>query len=395
MFDTDPNSADNALRRFLPRAGRRYAARRNHDEGPGPRDNVSMLSPWIRLRILPEWTVCKAVLNQHSHHEAAKFIDEVCWRTYWKGWLEGRPTVWRDYLRALELDRSAYAQDSDYCAAIRGKTGIDCMDAWARELRATGYLHNHARMWFASIWVHTLRLPWTLGAAFFLEHLLDGDAASNTLGWRWVAGLQTRGKAYLATRDNIRKFTSERFRVNADLATEPIDLADSPERPPYQSPEPLPQRPQTGRIGCLLHDDDARAADWLRPSVSPDCVAACLPEATYAEHRIAKPVTHFRRECLRNALGTAGPYCSSETAVLDWARAEKLQQVVMAKPFVGLWDAVTPRLSRILGEHGIQLTLARHWWDEVCFPHATAGFFRFKKAIPAALEQFENREHAS
>jgi deoxyribodipyrimidine photo-lyase len=65
-----------------------------------------------------------------------------------------------------------------------------------QELVETGYLHNHARMWFASIWIFTLRLPWELGADFFLRHLLDGDAASNTLSWRWVAGLHTKGKHY-------------------------------------------------------------------------------------------------------------------------------------------------------------------------------------------------------
>ena len=60
-------------------------------------------------------------------------------------------------------------------------TGIEGFDDWARELVDTGYMHNHARMWFASIWIFTLRLPWALGADFFLRHLLDADAASNTL----------------------------------------------------------------------------------------------------------------------------------------------------------------------------------------------------------------------
>ena len=68
-----------------------------------------------------------------------------------------------------------------------------------KELKETNYLHNHARMWFASIWIFTLDLPWQLGAEFFMKHLYDGDAASNTLGWRWVAGIQTQGKNYLAS----------------------------------------------------------------------------------------------------------------------------------------------------------------------------------------------------
>ena len=66
-------------------------------------------------------------------------------------------------------------------------------------------------MWFASIWIFTLDLPWELGAEFFLKHLYDGDSASNTLGWRWVAGIQTPGKHYLASEWNIKKFTNNRY----------------------------------------------------------------------------------------------------------------------------------------------------------------------------------------
>ena len=72
-------------------------------------------------------------------------------------------------------------------------------------------MHNHTRMWFASIWIFTLNLPWELGAELFMKYLFDGDSASNTLGWRWVAGIQTKGKHYLATEWNIKKFSDNRF----------------------------------------------------------------------------------------------------------------------------------------------------------------------------------------
>ena len=92
-----------------------------------------------------------------------------------------------------------------------GATAIEPFNDWVRELKETGYLHNHARMWFASIWIHTLELPWYLGADFFLKHLLDGDEAVNTLSWRWVAGLHTKGKTYLARASNIEKYTNGRY----------------------------------------------------------------------------------------------------------------------------------------------------------------------------------------
>ena len=66
-------------------------------------------------------------------------------------------------------------------------------------------------MWFASIWIFTFNLPWELGAAFFMKYLYDGDIASNTLSWRWVAGIQTIGKNYIAKEWNIKKFTNNKY----------------------------------------------------------------------------------------------------------------------------------------------------------------------------------------
>ena len=92
-----------------------------------------------------------------------------------------------------------------------------------KELKENNYLHNHARMWFASIWIFTLKLPWQLGAEFFLQHLFDGDAASNTLGWRWVAGVQTKGKNYIAKEWNIKLFSDNRFQnVKLNEDAQPI-----------------------------------------------------------------------------------------------------------------------------------------------------------------------------
>jgi len=189
-----------ALEDFLPRAGRDYAETRNEDRGPSDRANVSGLSPWIRTRLLTESEVVSAVLKRHSFAAAEKYIQEVCWRTYWKGWLEARPSVWRDYLTEMPKARSAFMSTRHYQQAVEARTGIDCFDAFVRELVEAGYLHNHARMWFASIWIFTLQLPWVLGADFFMRHLLDGDAASNTFSWRWVAGLADGGQAVCGNR---------------------------------------------------------------------------------------------------------------------------------------------------------------------------------------------------
>ena len=201
-----------ALADFVDRAGHDYAETRNFDRGPGDRANVSMLSPYLRYRLVTESEVVAAVRARHPGETAAKFIQEVFWRTYWKGWLELRPSVWTYYLEDLaSLEATSGGWRRDYDRALAGATGIDCFDAWIAELAEFGYLHNHARMWFASIWIFTLRLPWQLGAALFWHYLYDGDAASNTLSWRWVAGLQTAGKTYLAQADNIARYTGGCF----------------------------------------------------------------------------------------------------------------------------------------------------------------------------------------
>ena len=142
------------------------------------------------------------------------------WRIYWKGWLEGRPKVWYDYKEKINeyitnLSKKNFYKD--YIKATNGQTGIECFDKWVNELKEFGYLHNHTRMWFASIWIFTLNLPWELGANFFYKNLLDADPASNTLSWRWVAGLHTEGKFYLARQDNIEKFSEFSFNNKSQL----------------------------------------------------------------------------------------------------------------------------------------------------------------------------------
>ncbi len=211
MFEASRAKALNHLENFVENNLAEYSRLRNFDFGPEKRSNVSCLSPYITHGIINEKEVIQKSLNKFSFSKNEKFIQEVLWRTYWKGWLELRPKVWTDYLVELNQIKNEFQNNEDYLSAINGKTNIDCFNEWVRELKENNYLHNHTRMWFASIWIFTLDLPWQLGAEFFMQHLYDGDAASNTLGWRWVAGVQTQGKHYLASEWNIKKFTNNRF----------------------------------------------------------------------------------------------------------------------------------------------------------------------------------------
>ena len=211
IFEPSREKAIEKLNNFIENNLSEYSKLRNFDFGPDNRSNVSCSSPYITHGIINELEVIDKCLKKFSFTKNEKFIQEVLWRTYWKGWLELRPNVWSDYLIDLNNLNDEFKNKQNYLDAIEGKTNIECFNQWVNELKENNYLHNHTRMWFASIWIFTLELPWQLGAKFFMQHLYDGDAASNTLGWRWVAGVQTQGKHYLASEWNIKKFTNNRF----------------------------------------------------------------------------------------------------------------------------------------------------------------------------------------
>ncbi|MBK1634605.1 FAD-binding domain-containing protein [Rhodovulum adriaticum] len=377
------------LSRFVPHAGRDYAARRNFDLGPGQHVHVSGLSPWLRHRTITEQEVLHAVLARHTPAATEKFVQEVFWRTYWKGWLERRPATWAEYragvTRALNRIDTEDGLRTCWAAACRGETGIDAMDAWARELVDTGYLHNHARMWFASIWIFTLRLPWELGADFFLRHLLDGDPAANTLGWRWVAGLHTPGKHYVARPDNIAKYTEGRFHPQG-LAPAPAPL-DGP-APPPPGPVPAAAALPDGRVGLLLTEDDLSPGWLIEEGLQPAACAALLSHGGRSPLAVSTQVARFTRGLAGDALdrlGATGPLSENPQDIVDWAAAEGLNAVATPYAPVGPAAEALDRLADALNGHGIALTRHPRPYDLRAWPHATHGFFRFKSRIPDLL----------
>ncbi len=377
------------LGRFTPRMGRTYAAGRNSDPGPGKRTAVSELSPYVRHRLLTEDELIRAAIGTHGAAGAEKFVQEVFWRTYWKGWLEMRPAIHERYRAGLTAATGVMGHDRALARRVEraweGRSGIDGFDDWARELVDTGYLHNHARMWFASIWIFTLRLPWELGADFFFRHLLDADPASNTLSWRWVAGLQTRGKTYLARRDNIRDHTYGRFEPEGLSG-----LAVALEEPALPAPLPLRSLSAPDRCaptGLLLHGDDV-AAIGLETGVDIQALAGLViddgrsaPAQVWTAAALGDGVARAGR-----ALGLTGR-CLTAGEVAEWARQNGLTQIVTPEAAVGpLRDVLTtldPALSRV----GVRLLSVRRPYDALCWPYATKGFFAFKERIPELLGQ--------
>jgi deoxyribodipyrimidine photo-lyase len=386
------------LAAFVPLAGRAYAAKRNFDSGPGARTNVSLLSPHIRHRLITESEVVAAVLRDHSPQAAEKFIQEICWRTYWKGWLEQRPCVWTSYLQDLANERDAQRDDQAQAAAIsaatQGQTGVDCFDAWARELVETGYLHNHARMWFASIWIFTLRLPWELGADFFLRHLLDGDPASNTLSWRWVAGLHTPGKTYLARADNIATFTGGRFAPERrDLAPFAVALTETATHERVALPVPAQPKPGT-KVILLLTEEDLSPESWPLDGVGVQGVA--LFDAASIEANSAPMVAAFkagaRADAAARAVARWGvPMMAIETpaALTAFARQSGATAIVTTTVPVGYLRPEITAWAAACAAEGLPLHEISRRWDILFWPHARAGFFQLKARIPTILAKLD------
>lgn len=385
------------LAKFLPNAGSVYTSTRNFDYGPDDRNNVSILSPYLRHRLLLEREVLEAVLAEHTFDAAEKFIQELFWRAYFKGWLERRPQIWNAYRQGLTTQLDKLEHDADlrvaFDRAVRGNTGIDCFDAWTKELLETGYLHNHARMWFASIWVFTLELPWELGADFFYRHLMDGDPASNTLSWRWVCGLHTRGKTYLARVSNITSYTNNRFNPGRRLATSAPPLHERLDVAPRVLPE-AGQAPSSHAYGLLITEEDCMP-ETLGLNYAPQAVLGVTMTGRRSPLPIALPARAFALGAVADAIERVGQRFDvvAEQAeagdlgaeLVAWAHTHGFDCIVTAYPATGPVADSIAGAKPALDEAGIRLVKLRRAYDELTWRHTDRGYFRLQSRIPDIL----------
>ena len=387
------------LERFAPNMGCDYAQGRNFDRGVGAHRDVSMLSPYIRRRLLTEQEVIATAIKSQGAEASAKFIDEVIWRSYFKGWLEQRPEVWDSYAAGLRQDLAKMQGDAGLRHAIHaaeaGQTGLSYFDSWALELIETGYLHNHARMWFASIWIFTLKLPWRVGADFFLRHLLDGDPASNTLSWRWVAGLHTRGRPYVAQADNIARFTNERFVPRAQELTQNaagLEALEPDGLPACKAPR-SPLAPQSRLpTALLLTEEDCRIEDFPIEDLICTTAATLAASPLRSPREVARLVVQFEAGALADVAQRSGVAVSSmalgaPSDLAQWALQSGAEQIVTPYVPVGPLREWLLRAKPELDAAGISLAEWRRDWDAMIWPYATAGFFKVKKQIPKFLRE--------
>ena len=377
-FETTRAKAIENLDRFVERNLSDYSKLRNFDFGPDKRSNVSCLSPYITHGVLNEVEIIKKSLAKYSFNKNEKFIQEVLWRTYWKGWLELRPSVWSDYIISLNSIREKYKENINYLRAIEGKTNIECFDEWVKELKTHNYLHNHTRMWFASIWIFTLDLPWQLGAEFFLKHLYDGDAASNTLGWRWVAGIQTQGKHYLASEWNIKKFTNNRFQNIKLNENAPPKMADKT----YSIIKNDFINPTINEDKTLIIFENSLSFEISNlKEFKFDKIILAVNSNEFRQIKLSDNVIKFKSELINDQLERI----ESLSINCEIVSVDKLKEI--KSDFYILYPCVGENLDFVMSNLSNYKFIYREL-DQFSWQFCNKGFFNFKSYIPKIIAKF-------
>ena len=372
-FKTSRKEALEVLENYVEKEITNYNSKRNFDFGPLNRENVSCLSPYITHRLITEYEVTKKVLSKHPHQKVEKYIQEIFWRVYWKGWLELRPKVWSDFIEDLKI----IEENENYQKAINAQTDIQCFNDWVRELKENNYLHNHTRMWFASIWIFTLNLPWQKGAEFFMKHLLDGDAASNTLSWRWVAGLQTKGKHYVAQAWNISKFTNNKYQ-KVELNENALPLTDTRE---YKLKAPEISKEDIGSDTLLFFENDLNIESLkLKKYQNIFCIFISNEKRKI---KLDEKVLNFKKKIIDDQTKRF-----PDTKVLEETQFEELAE--KTKKFDIIYPSIGENLSflkLIKKKKNLEYNFLVREGDEFCWQFSNKGYFNFKSNIPKIIQK--------
>ncbi len=224
---------DAAWRRFRAFLDRDVDAYDDLRDDPGA-DRTSRLSPFLKYGVLhPRQLLAETAAKRSTG--ATTFETELAWRDFYADVLFTNPdSAWNDLNRVAGL---TYDEPKDAIGAWQdGTTGYPIVDAGMRQLRSEGWMHNRVRMITASFLTKDLHVWWPVGARHFLDHLLDGDLASNNHGWQWVAGTGTDAAPYFRVfnpvtqglkfdpaGDYVRRWVPELAHLSGKAAHEPWD----------------------------------------------------------------------------------------------------------------------------------------------------------------------------
>ena len=391
MFQSSLKEAQAFQELYLPNTGSYYRDNRNYSyDLINNRNTTSQLSPYIRYRLLSEEDIIKKTLSINSFTKTEKFIQEIYWRTYWKGWLEHRPDVYEDYITKRNELLKNLSNTSKYQKAINGETHLTFFNDWIKKLKEDGYLHNHVRMWFASIWIFTLDLPWQLGANFFMEKLLDGDPASNTLSWRWVAGIQTKGKHYLARKNNIIKYGNIEINDNTKLNEQEVCLEESQS---YFAKDLVFENSKTDSLdSILIPTEDLNFI--LNNEFKFKNIFSGVPLNDYNDHNFSQKVKDHIKKITISNFKDNNFYKDYEYIIefenyyekfTNWANKKNIKKIGLPYVTKGNWNKIYQKL--ISDNPSINFVYLYRKYDMQAWQFAKKGFFNFKKHIPELISK--------
>ena len=391
MFQSSLKEAQAFQESYLPNTGSYYRDNRNYSyDLINNRNTTSLLSPYIRYRLLSEEDIIKKTLSINSFTKTEKFIQEIYWRTYWKGWLEHRPDVYEDYITKRNELLKNLSNTSKYQKAINGETHLTFFNDWIKKLKEDGYLHNHVRMWFASIWIFTLDLPWQLGANFFMEKLLDGDPASNTLSWRWVAGIQTKGKHYLARKNNIIKYGNIEINDNTKLNEQAVCLEESQS---YFAKDLVFDNSKTDSLdSILIPTEDLNFI--LNNEFKFKNIFSGVPLNDYNDHNFSQKVKDHIKKITISNFKDNNFYKDYEYIIefenyyekfTNWANKKNIKKIGLPYVTKGNWNKIYQKL--ISDNPSINFVYLYRKYDMQAWQFAKKGFFNFKKHIPELIRK--------
>ena len=391
MFQSSLKEAQAFQNFYLPNTGSYYRDNRNYSyDFTNNRNTTSLLSPYIRYRLLSEEDIIKKTLSINPFTKTEKFIQEIYWRTYWKGWLEHRPDVYDDYLTQRNELLKNLSNTIKYQKAIEGETHLTFFNDWVKKIKKDGYLHNHIRMWFASIWIFTLELPWQLGANFFMENLLDGDPASNTLSWRWVAGIQTKGKHYLARKNNIIKYGNLDINENIKLNEQAVCLEDDKD---YFAKDLVFDISENINLdSILIPTDDLNFI--LNNKLRFKNIFSGIPFDDYNDHKFTKQVKdHIKNITISNFKDN--DFYSDYEYIIEfenyyqsfsaWIKTKNIKTIGLPYVPTGNWKKIYKKL--INKNPSINFVYLHRKYDKQAWKFANKGFFNFKKHIPELISK--------
>ncbi len=232
-------------------------------------------------------------------------------------------------------------------------------------------------MWFASIWIFTLELPWQLGAEFFMQHLYDGDAASNTLGWRWVAGVQTQGKHYLASEWNIKKFTNNRFqnvKLNENAPPKVSEKSYQIIKQDFNNPQKIENK------NLLIFENNLsfEITDFKEKNFEKIYLVSNKNEnrAIKLSEKLVKFKSHLiedQKQRLKNQ--------SIDCQIID------ISELTNIENYYGLYPTVGENLD-FLNSNNLKINFLYRNLDQLAWQYCNKGFFNFKNYIPKIVSSF-------